>query len=449
VPKTMVEFAANEQQGLTLEHCWELVERVAASQQFKRSARLREFLLYVGRRSLIEHSDEIHQRDIRLAVFGRDDSYDTSVDDNIVRVNASEMRKRIEVYFESEGADEPVIFEVPRGSYTPVFRLRTVETEQVSSSVVDKAFESPEQPRPIPELVVKEVPRRFPISWLLVAVLTIITTALWVQSRAMHNYLFAWKSSPALASFWSNFLESKADTDIIPGDTAFALFQGITKKQIYLSDYVNRKYFNQISPESLSSDRRFDLNTIASKNFGSINEFNVAQRIFALDPLSKKLRLYSAHNYTAALFKQDNAILLGGGVSNPWDYLFEDKLNFVMEYDPNTFIPSVRNRTPAAGELVVYSPSYSTTSDVGYAVIAFIPNLDSKGKVLIIEGTGSQAVEAAGDFLMSEDHLADFQKKLHVDKLPYFELLLKTKRLDTTSLSSTIESYRLYPASSH
>src|ERR1035437_10494418 len=75
-----------------------LIERVAASSQFGRSARLRDFLLYVGGQSLKEGCPEIHEQEIGAKGFGGSTSYDRS-QDNIVRVNATELRKRIELYF--------------------------------------------------------------------------------------------------------------------------------------------------------------------------------------------------------------------------------------------------------------------------------------------------------------------------------------------------------------
>jgi hypothetical protein len=109
--------------------CWSLIERVAATPSLKRAARLREFLLYVGNQSLKEGRTDIHEQEIGETVFGRQRAYDTS-QDNIVRVSATELRKRVDAYFTAEGLAEPVIFEIPRGSYLPAFRLR----ETVSAS---------------------------------------------------------------------------------------------------------------------------------------------------------------------------------------------------------------------------------------------------------------------------------------------------------------------------
>jgi hypothetical protein len=82
-----------------------LIDRIAASAQFRRSARLREFLLYVGGQSLKDGCPDIHEQEIGAKVFGRSSTYDRS-QDNIVRVTATELRKRIELYFASEGAHE-------------------------------------------------------------------------------------------------------------------------------------------------------------------------------------------------------------------------------------------------------------------------------------------------------------------------------------------------------
>src|ERR1700722_2938192 len=107
-----------------------LIDRVAASTQFARSARLRDFLLYVGGQSLKDGCPEIHELEIGAKVFGRSASYDRS-QDNIVRVNATELRKRIDLYFATEGAHETLILEIPRGGYKPVFHRRSTELQNV------------------------------------------------------------------------------------------------------------------------------------------------------------------------------------------------------------------------------------------------------------------------------------------------------------------------------
>jgi hypothetical protein len=100
-----------------------LVERIAASVELRRAARLRAFLLYVCEQSLNHGVKVIHEQEIGIAVFGRPSNYDTGVD-NIVRVNATELRRRLEHYFAEEGAREEVVLEIQRGNYSPTFFRR-------------------------------------------------------------------------------------------------------------------------------------------------------------------------------------------------------------------------------------------------------------------------------------------------------------------------------------
>jgi hypothetical protein len=100
--------------------CQALLERVINSRELKRAQRLRELLAYLGRRALKPRAQAVREQEIGAAMFGRQEDYDTSLD-NIVRVTVSELRKRLAHYFQTEGADEPIVMEIPRGAYVPVF----------------------------------------------------------------------------------------------------------------------------------------------------------------------------------------------------------------------------------------------------------------------------------------------------------------------------------------
>src|SRR5205814_3611287 len=107
-----------------------LLQRVLWSHQINNSQRIRDFLLYVCDRAVREPNAEIHEQEIGCRVFGRKPDYDTTAD-NIVRVTVSQARKKLEQYFASDGVSEPLILEIPKGKYTPVFRERGVVVETV------------------------------------------------------------------------------------------------------------------------------------------------------------------------------------------------------------------------------------------------------------------------------------------------------------------------------
>src|ERR1700738_3464272 len=102
-----------ERTGVVVEHKkslsddprWLLTQRVLSSQTFARSTRLGEFLSYVSKRCLTGHSEEINEQSIGEHVFQRTSGYDPG-QDNIVRVHASRLRQKLEIYFHEEGAGE-------------------------------------------------------------------------------------------------------------------------------------------------------------------------------------------------------------------------------------------------------------------------------------------------------------------------------------------------------
>jgi hypothetical protein len=422
------------------EACWALLERVAASAQLKRSVRLQELLFYIGKRYLKDGCGRVHEQEIGAQVFKRPDSYDTSFD-NIVRTNVSDLRKRIEAYFQSEGAQEPLIVEIPRGAYTPVFRFRTAEAVPPSELAAEKR--SFNQDATQPTACPLPAPRRVWMSAALVGTSALSIAfaigcfVLWNQLSTIRQSLFAWQSKPAVSQLWDEIFNANPDTDIVISDTGIGMVQALTQKTFPLNEYLNHGYVEQIQSENLSPDMRAAVNRIMVWNLASPDEFALSRRLLALDPMGKKLHLYNARNYMPDLIKRDNVILIGARKSNPWDELFDGQLNFITEFDS----PRVINLAPAPGE----QPIYPNTESVSYCVVAYMPKPDHTGVVLLIEGTDAEATEAAGDFLLSEDQLSSFKRLLHASKLPYFQVLLKVSSVRGTPLVATVQAYRAYP----
>ena len=420
----------------SLEERRALIERVAASEQFSRAARLHDFLLYVGRQSLKDSSAEIHEQEIGAKVFGRSESYDTS-QDNIVRVNATELRKRIELYFASEGAHEPLILDIPRGGYKPIFHRRIAESEE-------RPHDS------LPANLSAEVARqtahrtifRIHILWgSMCLLLAIGGIALFQHGRTMQKATFAWDGKPAVAAFWGDFLRYNQQTDIVLPDDSASVVEDITRRPVYLS----REYMRQIQTSDLSADRKADLYQIYHHNLITFGGVRAAQQVLAEIPAPYSRYLTLTRYYTADEIKRDNVVLIGGKKSNPWDHLFDDKVNFVTDYDDQLERPFVRNVNPKSGEQANYFASNEQNTFVGYSVISYLPNPSGTGNAIILAGTDSDATSAAAEFLTSEEQLEKFRNILHADRFPYFEVLLKTSRLSGTSFNAELIAYRTYP----
>jgi len=437
----MAEATTRVAESSDLEARWSLLERVAASGQLRRATRLQELLFYIGKRSLKDGCDRLHEQEIGSSVFGRPDSYDTSFD-NIVRTNVSDLRKRIEAYFNSEGSHETLIMEIPRGSYIPVFHYRSAEPElagEASSEIQASSVESPLAVAEAPQIHLDRpwMPAALAVAGVLIVALAIGCVFFWSQYRALHRSFYAWQSKPTVAAFWSQFLNANPNTDAVLSDTGIGMAEALSKRTFSLNEYLSHSYVSQLQAADLSPDMHAALDRILSWNLASPDEFRLALRILALDPLGRNIHLYNARNYTPDLIKRDNVILIGARKSNPWDELFDSQMNFITEFDK----PRVINRAPAAGEQAVYP---ETDSD-GYCVVAYLPNPEHNGLVLLIEGTNAEATEAAGDFLLSEDQLSNFKRMLHVTKFPYFQVLLKVSAVRGTPLAATVAAYRVFP----
>jgi hypothetical protein len=413
---------------------WALLERVADSTQLRRAFRLRELLFYVGRRSLKEGFDQIHEQEIGKEVFGRRESYDTGAD-NIVRASVSDLRKRLEAYFATEGIHEELRMEIPRGSYVPVFRPAVVENQELTEPVLVNAENGKAERLPL------WVRMTFAGGLIAVLALGLGLIATWMNYRELYNRAHPWTTEPAIATFWSPFFKTNQDTDIVMGDTAFQLVQTISNHQFPFSDYINRTYVRQVQ-DFADPDLRSVVSMMTTKNLGNSLEFRLTSKIQNLAPLNQRLRFFNAREYMPGLTLQDNMILLGSSTSNPWVSLFEEGLNFVATSDKSGFTIML-NRKPVGNERSIYVP----TDSVGYCVVAYQPNLTNSAKVLLIEGTSSEAVEAASNFILSEEQLERFYQSQGKNKTEYFEVLLKTSQVRSTPLHIDVIATRFSSSS--
>src|SRR6516164_4355622 len=96
------------------------LDRILSSAAFVRNERLSRFLRSIVQHALDGKTDEVKESLLGIEVFGRTPGYDTR-SDSVVRTEAAKLRVRLTEYYAGEGAPDPVIIELPKGGYTPVF----------------------------------------------------------------------------------------------------------------------------------------------------------------------------------------------------------------------------------------------------------------------------------------------------------------------------------------
>jgi Tol biopolymer transport system component len=99
------------------------LERVLASPGFLRNERMSRFLRFLAEQHLEGRGNQLKESVIAVEVFGRKPDHDPS-QDSIVRTEAGRLRGRLAEYYVGEGKDDAIVIELPKGGYTPAFRLR-------------------------------------------------------------------------------------------------------------------------------------------------------------------------------------------------------------------------------------------------------------------------------------------------------------------------------------
>ncbi|MDB4044540.1 hypothetical protein N9470_03545, partial [Emcibacteraceae bacterium] len=125
------------------------LDRILVSATFKNKLRLKRFLSYVVEETLKGNALLIKGYTLGLEVFDKDETFDPATD-AIVRVEAGRLRRLLEHYYMSEGKDDPIIINLPKGKYEPTFN----DNENPSNISNDAIFNAAASPPTGPAIAV-------------------------------------------------------------------------------------------------------------------------------------------------------------------------------------------------------------------------------------------------------------------------------------------------------
>src|SRR6516164_184102 len=110
------------------------LERILSSKCFRNSTRASRFLRFAVETTLRAQGDPIKEYLIGVEVFGRDGSYDPRLDP-VVRVEAGRLRSKLAEYYRTQGQDDSLVIDLPKGAYVPTFSPRKPTIEVGHSTV--------------------------------------------------------------------------------------------------------------------------------------------------------------------------------------------------------------------------------------------------------------------------------------------------------------------------
>lgn len=439
VESTTTEVSAVLEDAAASEN-WALVQRVTASASFRKTTRLRDFLLYVCDRALKGDLESIREQQIGQHVFDRGASYNPA-DDNIVRVEARQLRKRLALYFETEGQDEPVEIVIPKGGYVPEFRSRVVGARSLGEQDIPDSAPATED---------SESATASPLVRALVALaaFAVLAAGAWMWGRGDAAVptaaVAAGEADGSLVFPWTAVFDRDNETTIVLADSILALLEDISRTRVTLDDYMNRRYIEKLQAGAESPELKHALGLVSQRQYTSIADVTLIQTVLRrAGGLQDRATVKYARNVNVREFKTQNFVLIGSTQSNPWVELFQPMMNYHFERDPETWEIFVRNKKPQGDEPATYIPG--GRSGAAYSVIALLPNLTRTGSVLIIEGTMMEGTEAAGEFLNNPALLPRALAKFGLgeqEQPRYFEILLKSRAVGGTSKDTEPIAFR-------
>lgn len=422
---------------------WIALQRILASRQFAKSARLSAFLSYIGVSALEDRQDLITEQQIGLHVFKRPADYN-SAEDNIVRTTARQLRQRLALYYQEDGSLDELRIDVPRGGYVPVFQTRPAiaadplsaaslhQEDALTSSTISTTDEKATRPRLA----------RLPLLLMGLFFALGVGSAVWVQ----HGDFYHSHRSSVSHALWAALFNANQPTVFVPGDAGLTMYDNLARTQVGMADYMTGTYLREPAAQTPPGYR---WTPFAERRYVSIVDLRFADHLRALPEFRpEKYSISYARDLHVTDFRNCNLILAGGPIHNPWIEAFDKNLNFHIVYDGPTNVVRVINRSPEKGEAAAYTWSPDNPNR-GYAYVAFVDNLHRDGKVLLMEGTTMGAVDAGETFLLNDPRMAEILKQAHAGsgKLNNFELLLESSVIDGISLHATIVATRFHPAS--
>src|SRR5258708_30949558 len=106
------------------EQCFQQIDTLIKSHSLSGSESLCKLLRYLGEHSLDHPGVALKEYQIATEVLGRSGGFDPQ-SDSTVRVQAGRLRLKLAEYYAHEGREDPIVVELPKGSYSLTFHART------------------------------------------------------------------------------------------------------------------------------------------------------------------------------------------------------------------------------------------------------------------------------------------------------------------------------------
>ncbi|MGA7931568.1 MAG: hypothetical protein WCA20_36925 [Candidatus Sulfotelmatobacter sp.] len=407
------------------EQFFQQIDNIIKSHSLRGSESLCKLLQYLAKQSLNQPQAPLKEYQIATEVYGRPADFDPHTDSTI-RVQAGRLRLKLADYYATEGAADPIVVKIPKGSYHLTFEVR---------SVVAKSVDSGTQPQNVPSREMRVLARRRMAVILLVVSLLVCLVALgrvlWshrVEGATTAEPIVAKAASP-LAVFWRPFISGGEEPWVIFSNAAF-----VGRPE------TGMRYY----------DSRQDSKVAVYDHYTGVGE---VLAIHALDEglgtLGQKIRVKRGSLFSLDDVKNNNLIFVGSPSENLSLLDIPNMQEFVFQRvasGPRQGDLSIVNKHPKPGEASTYlaSPSGALLTE-DYSVIGLVPGMGSERYVMILAGTTTFGTQGAVEFACRPETV---EKLLHeipgsgTEPIRLFEALVRVKIARGVPVAAELVSVR-------
>lgn len=389
------------------------IEKLVNSQTLHGSESLCKLLHFLAQQALDHPGAPVKEHQIATEVFGRPSDFDPQLD-SLVRVQAGRLRSKLAAYYESEGWEDHIVLDLPKGSYALAFHHRRKgQTKARANGWMSAAA---------PDAWL--IPRKAGTILLGVSILlsaALLGIVILLASRASRDSSVAradqGATSPAnaaLETFWKPFLTGP--------DEPWAVFSN--------GSFVGR-------PETglRYYDPRRDAGAPVWDHYTGVGEVlavHSLDQVFSM--LHRSIRVKRGSLFELDDVKNNDLIFIGSPSENLTLMDIPGTKEFVfgrVAAGPRKGDLAIMNVHPEAGEAEanLASPSNSPLTE-DYAVIALLPGLSPSRSVMILAGTTTFGTQGAVEYVCRQNSVEELLLRLSVSKsgeLNPFEALLRVK----------------------
>jgi hypothetical protein len=391
------------------DHYARQIDTLVASKELHGADSLNKLLRYLANHALNSPGEPLKEYKIATEVFGRSSDFNPQLD-SIIRVQAGRLRSRLARYYETEGANDPIVVELPKGSYVLSFHHRGKGTVKVHGN---GSFELAEQEaRPTSGKVkIALITLSILLAASIVAIARLVTLRKSFDPSLVRN-----EPAPPVAFqvFWKPFASSPEEPWVVFSNASF-----VGRPETGLRYY---------DPARDSKASVWDHYT----GVGEVLAVHDLDQVFG--SLRRDLRVKRGSLFTLDEVQNNDLIFVGSPSENLSLMDIPGTKEFVfqrLDSGPRKGDLAIVNVHPENGESKHYlaSPSLAPLTE-DYAVVALLPGLNPSRSILILAGTTTFGTQGAVDYVCRENSVKELLQRLSVSKpgeLKPFESVLHVK----------------------